>query len=307
MARNLGASVNARLKNIAKAAGEDMGTVQVRYAMERLLWRLTRTSWGDRIALKGALIFVAHFGDVARPTSDIDVNGEGQGSAADLMDMVREAIAVECDDGVEFLAESLEVRADRDWSVIGGGKVALDARIDTSVVRIRVDAGFGNVVTPEAAETDYPTMLPDMPSTRVKVYPFEAMVAEKVDALARQGAETTRLRDYYDLWALSERRPFDGELLARAMRLTFEQTGRAIPERFDALSDDFVELSGRQWDRFRKGRGLRFSPPGLAETVERIAAFVGPAAEAAAGRGAPGGPGRWEPGRGWGPVPAPFP
>ena len=297
MATNIGESVNGRLRNLARQRGEDMMALQTRYCLERFLWRLTQTSWGDRIALKGALIFVAHFGDVHRPTSDIDINGYGTGTAADLSDMVREAACVPCDDGVEFLADTIDITKERDWSVIGGGKVALDARIHTSLIRIRVDAGFGNVVTPEALEANYPSILSGMPSPRVRIYPLETMIAEKVDAMARHGAETTRLRDYYDLWSLSERRSFEGSMLAQALTGTFAQVGRKVPCELDALSDDFIELSSRQWDRFRRGKGLKFRAPDLEETVQRLRTFLGPALQAAAGSGSS--PGRWVPGEGW--------
>ena len=41
--RNLGASVRAKLLNTARAEKRDFGLVLTRYALERLLYRLTRT------------------------------------------------------------------------------------------------------------------------------------------------------------------------------------------------------------------------------------------------------------------------
>jgi predicted nucleotidyltransferase component of viral defense system len=297
MASNMGASVNGRLRKYAKDTGDDMVSVQVRYALERFLWRLTKSSWGDRIALKGSLIFVAHFGDVYRPTSDIDVNGYGDGCADDLVSMTKEAAAIPCDDGVEFLTDTIEIKKDRDYGTIHGGKVVLDARIDTSIVRIRIDAGFGNVITPDAVVGAYPSLLSGFPDFQVKIYPLETMIAEKVDAMVRHGAETTRLRDYYDLWALSERKSFDGDVLAHAMRQTMAQSGRDVPRELDALSDDFVEGSGHQWEKFRLARGLRFRPPALDEVVSQLRLFLGPVLAAAGD--ADEVPGVWSPQAGW--------
>lgn len=306
MARNMGASVNQRLRVMARESGVDFSTVQVRYALERLLWRLTQTQWADRLTLKGSLIFVPAFGDVHRPTSDMDVDGAGTGGLPDLLQMIQDAASVPCDDGIEFLSATLLTNKERDYGAVQGGKVSLDARIDSSVVRVRVDAGFGNVVSPAPKLTTYPVMLAGMPQPRVRVYPFECMIAEKLHAAARHGAETTRMRDYYDLWAVSGRCDFDGAILVHALRQTFEQMGDAIPQVFDAFSDDFVQQAEGQWNRFRRGKGLRFQAPPLAEVVQELHRFLDPIIAAAR----PGGgdmPGHWSAAAGWQDAPGPRP
>ena len=53
---NLAASVRARLFNIAKTEGSDFNQVLVRFALERILYRLTRSPHADRFVLKGALL-----------------------------------------------------------------------------------------------------------------------------------------------------------------------------------------------------------------------------------------------------------
>lgn len=306
MAKNIGESVNARLRNLARQSGQDMMSVQTRYALERLLYRLTLTPWGDRIALKGALIFVAHYGDIHRPTADIDLNGyDAGGDIRTLEEMIRCAIALPVDDGVEFLADTLHIQKEHEGHTIPGGKVTLSARLGTSLVRVRVDAGFGNAVTPEAAFGEYPSMLKDMPRPRVLIYPFETMVAEKLHAMARHGSDSSRIRDYYDLWALSERRDFDGAMLAAALTATFACHGQSPPAPgLDGLSDRFVSRWSAQWDVFRKQRGLQFQPPALGETVARLRDFIEPVVAFASGGQDPG---AWQSGRGWSPAPAPAP
>src|SRR5438093_9032869 len=51
------ASVRARLLNVAKATGADFNLVLVRFALERLLFRLSISAHADRFVLKGALLF----------------------------------------------------------------------------------------------------------------------------------------------------------------------------------------------------------------------------------------------------------
>jgi hypothetical protein len=55
--RNISASVRARLTNRAKARNENVQLVLLRYAIERLLYRLSRSEYADRFVLKGAMLF----------------------------------------------------------------------------------------------------------------------------------------------------------------------------------------------------------------------------------------------------------
>lgn len=303
MAKNMGESVNAKLRDVSRRLNTDMSTVQTRYALERLLYRLTQTSWHDKIALKGALIFLVHDGDIHRPTGDMDINGFVKDGNIEVMgDIVRDACRVQVDDGMDFKEETLLVRKDRDWASVPGGKIEMDAHLGTSRIRVRIDMGFGNVITPQARMADYPTILQGMPAPRVLVYPYETMLSEKLHAMVRHGAETTRLRDYYDIWSLTQRYDFSGEMMARAVRGTFNQAGDPLPVMsLDGLSEDFIRMRSTSWDTFRKARGFRFQAPNLTETVNCIRPFLETVVQAAHGEPV----GDWKAAFGWSkPVPA---
>lgn len=295
--KNIGESVNARLRTIAQENKEDMMSLQRRYALERLLYRITQTEWGDRIALKGALIFVMHYGDTHRPTADLDINGyDEDGGVDDLKKMIEAAIAIDVADGVVFDPDTIDIQKERNGT-ISGGKIHLRAKVNTSDIVVRVDAGFGNAITPAAEMAEYPSLLKDMPRPRCLAYPFEVMIAEKLHAMARHGAESSRLRDYYDIWALAENRDFDVDRLADAVRSTFANFDMAPPEPgMDGLSSRFVKLWEKQWKTFCKSKGLKFSPPELTETVERITEFVNPVLDYINDGPRPSG---WTPEGGW--------
>jgi len=78
---NLQASVTARLRNIARNKGIDFEFVLRRYAIERLLYRLSLSPYRDRFVLKGAMLFTAWTGDPFRPTRDVDLLGFGESDA----------------------------------------------------------------------------------------------------------------------------------------------------------------------------------------------------------------------------------
>ena len=54
---NLGASVRARLLNRAKAEKTEFGLLLTRFALERLLYRLSISRHREQFLLKGALLF----------------------------------------------------------------------------------------------------------------------------------------------------------------------------------------------------------------------------------------------------------
>ena len=294
---NMGESINARLREIARRTETDTSTVQTRYALERLLYRISCSKWKDKVALKGALIFVVHDGDIHRPTGDIDLNGFMKNGNVDTMRaIIEDACSIEAVDGIDFRISTLQVRKERDWSSVPGGKIELDALIHTSKVRVRIDMGFGNAITPQAEWAEYPSILQGMPRPRVLVYPYTTMISEKLHAMVKHGAETTRLRDYYDIWSLITTRNFDGEVMGTAVRATFGQAGDPLPALpLDGLSDDFIEIRSASWDRFRSARGLKFSPPSLSETVEQLRPFVHMVVASAGGYET----GIWKAGQGW--------
>ena len=51
--RNIGASVRARLQNLSRATGQSFDLILTRYALERLLYRLSTSAYAERFVLKG--------------------------------------------------------------------------------------------------------------------------------------------------------------------------------------------------------------------------------------------------------------
>lgn len=73
--RNLAASVRDRLLNKARAEKLDYNLLLTRYALERMIYRLSISAERDRFLLKGALLFDLWFDVPHRPTHDVDFLG----------------------------------------------------------------------------------------------------------------------------------------------------------------------------------------------------------------------------------------
>jgi predicted nucleotidyltransferase component of viral defense system len=184
-AKDVGASVKAQLLRIARERGDDYQLVLLRYANERLLYRLAVSPHASRFVLKGAALFTLWTGVPHRATRDIDLHGIGDPSEAHVHKVMLEVISQAVDDdGVVFDAETLTVSPIREDRAYGGVRVALLARIASAQIRLQVDVGIGDAITPEPIPVEFPALL-DFPAPHLLVYPRETVVAEKLEAIVQ--------------------------------------------------------------------------------------------------------------------------
>ena len=163
--QDIGASVRARLLRLARERGEDFQLLLTRYANERLLYRISMSRHGPDFVLKGATLFAVWTGKAHRPTRDLDLLGFGEPSEERIRQVMSEVLALDVEeDGVRFDADSLVVGPIREEQEYGGIRVVMTARVTTAKVRLQVDIGFGDAVTPDAVEVEFPSLL-DLPRT----------------------------------------------------------------------------------------------------------------------------------------------
>lgn len=275
--RNLAQSVHHRLLNRAREQGEDFNLVLIRYALERFLYRLGRSRHKDRFILKGAMLFAAWTDQPHRPTRDLDLLGIGDSSDAALRQVFSEIVRTPVEpDGLEFDEGSISISEIREAQDYPGKRIGLRVRLGNARLDLQIDAGFGDAVTPEPAEIDFPTLL-DSSSPRIRAYPCETVIAEKFQALVAFGMVISRMKDFYDIWTLSKQFPFDGASLSSAIAATFERRGTAIPEGVPtALTDEFAadRTKQTQWTGFLKRNVLSEAPPSLSGVVNDLRDFL---------------------------------
>lgn len=298
---NVAASVRQRLLNLAQQRGEDFNVLLSRFAIERLLYRVGVSPYRDNLLLKGAALFAVWEQVPRRPTRDVDFLGIGQAAPEHLTTMFQQLCVIECpEDGITFNAQSIEVLPIRAEDFYGGHRVRLEAHLESARIRLQIDVGFGDAVTPGPRDSDYPSLLPMLlPPPHLKMYPPETVVAEKWQAMVELGLSNSRMKDFYDVWLLSRHLEFDGEVLARAVRATFERRQTPLPQKLPvALCDEFCQDAGRraQWRAFTRKSGLQ-SAPELSEIVREITAFLWPLSEALNAERRFGS--RWIVGQGW--------
>jgi predicted nucleotidyltransferase component of viral defense system len=255
--KNLGASVRQRLLDEAKRRGESFDYVASLYARERFLTRLAQSPHRNRLILKGATVF-ALWGDVHRPSRDLDFLGSGNFNVESAIAVIRDIVSIQAEDGMKFDVQSVTGVAIRETNEYRGARIHLDASLDTMRIRMQIDIGLGDVVTPAARQATLPVILEDLPRPRVKVYPAETIVAEKLHAMVKLGIANSRMKDFFDIWVLASTHEFDEDLLARAVRRTFDRRRTTIPEEAFALSEAFYADGQKQtlWRAFLRKNGL---------------------------------------------------
>lgn len=284
MSKNVAHSVRQRLLNLARATGEDFQLLLTRYAVERLLFRLASSEHRSSFVLKGAMLFTLWTGEMHRPTRDVDLLGYGDPGSERLTAVFQALCAVACDDdGLLFDASAVAVAPIREDQGYGGQRVTLRASLGQARVSLQVDVGFGDAITPAAEEVEYPTLL-GMPAPKLRAYPKETVVAEKVEAMVKLGLANSRMKDFYDVLVMARTFPFDGGKLCDAVRATFARRKTALPPTTPvALSEAFAADNSKvaQWRAFVTRNRLQERVGELPEVTAALAGFLLPVLGAA--------------------------
>jgi predicted nucleotidyltransferase component of viral defense system len=296
---NVAASVRARLLKVSKERREDFTLTLMNYAAERFLYRLSASPYRDQFILKGAMLFAVRIGEQYRPTRDLDLLGTGEATEAAIHTAVREIATTNVeDDGLVFDVATLEVHLIREDNRYGGLRAVMQAHLAEARIHLQIDVGFGDVITPAAADLKFPTLLRDMPSPYVLAYPTETIVAEKAEAMVDLGVSNSRMKDFTDIAMAARRVQFDGDTLVAALRATFHRRRTPLPDiEIVALSGRFVQDARAQanWKAFAtRNRPGDFES--LAQVVSELRRFLLPPLEHArsdqpfAATWTPGGP-----------------
>jgi hypothetical protein len=299
--KNLAASVHGRLQNHARASKRPFNELLQYFAMERFLYRLSKSPHRSRFVLKGALLLHVWDAPLARATKDLDFLGHLENSLENLAQVVREVCAIEVEpDGVMFDLTTVKAERIKEDADYEGVRVRFVGLLGKARVAMQIDVGFGDVVTPRAESITYPTLL-DFPAPKLSGYPRETVIAEKFQAMVYLRTINSRMKDFYDVWLLASQYAFDGEPLAKAIAATFSNRQTSIDVAPIAFSSDFTEQASTlaQWRAFTSRLPHVQCPEKLSEVVTVLARFLLPVARACAST--EGFEQHWTPGGPWTP------
>jgi hypothetical protein len=276
--KNVAASVRERLLNEAKRRGRTFNEVLQYFAIERFLFRLAQSPHATKFVLKGAIMLSAWRGPFTRPTMDVDLLGRTANDVEAVAAIFREVSVVPSfDDGLTFDPTTLEAERIAADAMYGGVRVRVRGLLGTARVVVQADIGFGDRVVPRPVTTEVPSIIA-MPPTRLDGYTRESAIAEKLEAMVKLGTLNSRMKDFFDIWFLSQHFEFDGATLSRAIAATFAAREQVIPSTPIALTHAFSGAPGKeqQWRAFLKRGRLDPVGAGLASVVDALARFLGP-------------------------------
>jgi len=278
--KNIAASVHQRLLNKAKESSRPFNELLQYFAIERFIYRLSKSSHADKFILKGALMFAVWHGPAHRPTMDIDLLGIIDNSPEVITAAIKDVCLVDVEaDGIFFNAETVDAVRITEDAKYNGVRVRVYGSLGNARVSVQIDIGFGDVIVPNASTVSYPTIL-DFPAPTFKGYTMESMVAEKFQAMVKLGVLNSRMKDFYDIWAMSRTFDFKGKILAEAVEKTFEK--RNTPVTLDAALFDPSFGKDRdknvQWQGFIKKTKLINAPVSFEEVMAAAKLFLEPLA-----------------------------
>jgi len=278
-----------------------MQVVLIRYATERLVYRLSISEHSDQFVLKGAWLFYV-WGISRRATRDVDFLASVP-NAADAVEVIfRDVVELQVphDDGLTYDPGSFqaeEIQLDAEYS---GVRLRLIAMLGRTKIHAQIDLGFSEVVVDEPIRATLPVLL-DFEPPEIKAYSPEVVVAEKAEAIVKLGTATTRYKDFFDLYLLSNEKSFDGPKLLHQVSATFDHRGTTFPDSLPlALTEEFASSSDSQtqWKAFIRRNDVVGAPEQFGQVVQRLRTFLYPILQAAAKMSGDMNQ-EWHPERGW--------
>jgi predicted nucleotidyltransferase component of viral defense system len=279
--KNIGASIRARLTNIALQNRRDFNALLLQYFQERFLYRLSTSPYKRNFVLKGALLFIVYEMPFTRPTKDVDFLALSiSNNLQDIEKIVKEISRIDVKDGVVFNTESLSIERIIEEADYEGVRIKLEGSLVNARNTLQIDIAFGDVLVAGPVEKNYPVLLEDQPIPILQIYSKESSVAEKFEAIVRLNIVTSRMKDFYDILFMAKHVTFHMRTLREAIDKTFKNRMTPLEDRKAIFSKDFKTSKEKQeqWTAFLS-RSRLDSYKTFTEAVEKLELFMEPASK----------------------------
>ena len=268
------------LQNRARRERRPTQELQTLYVLERWLARLDASPHAGEFVLKGGVLLAVF--DARRPTADADLlardlANDEETVIARVVDVAR--VDLDPDDGVEFLVDTVTAQSIRDDDLYAGVRVAMNCRIATASVKLKLDVNFGDPVTPAPQLLDLPSQRPGVAPVPVLGYPIETVLAEKISTAIALREANTRVRDYVDLYTLTGKEGVTYESVMSALRATTRHRDVEIRP-LSAVVGGLAELRQQAYSAFKKrlGPDADHLPDHFGDVMAAVIEFVDPLA-----------------------------
>ena len=213
-------------------------------------------------------------GGLFQGTRDIDLLAFAENDEETVRVLMKAICNVSCpEDEVAFDLDTLRISTIRDSQKYCGQRAKFRTFLGRARIGIQVDFGFGDVVTPGPEEVRIPTILEHLPAPFLLAYPQISTIAEKFESMVLLGIRNSRMKDFHDIWVLSETFTYDGVELQQAIVRCFNRRGSVwAVETPEAFTPSFFANAERlaDWNGYRHLVSLSNSPPPTFEVIGRL-------------------------------------
>jgi predicted nucleotidyltransferase component of viral defense system len=273
--------LKALVSNMAKGDSAKSQTIIRNYAMERFLERLSLSPYRECLILKGGVLVAALIGLNNRSTMDVDATVKNLSlSEESARKMIQEIIAFKIEDGMSFEIKSVATIMDEvDYP---GVRVMLDTKLDTMRIPLKIDFSTGDVITPEEMTFAFRLLFEER-TISILAYNMETILAEKMETLLSRGTANSRMRDFYDIFAINsvKSHTINSSVLRAAFANTSENRGSLdVVSNIDLILDEIessrnlVDLWGKYQRKFDYAADIGWND--VMRAVRKLSAIVKP-------------------------------
>lgn len=271
-------SVKDRLKNYSKKTGKPYQEVLTYYALERTIYRLSKSDYVSNFVIKGGIyLYAIHDKNYVRATTDIDMMAQRITNDAEKMkDIFIEILSADTDDAIKYDFNTLDVHNITEFKEYHGLNVSVVALLDRTRIPVAIDIGYNDIIVPDKVRMTYPTIL-DMDAPEIYAYSLESVIAEKLEAIVSNGLANSRYKDFYDIYVLSRDHSFNESELAIAIKETFDHRKTELPENITAFTEEFYgdPMHESRWTAFLKRKKVE-KPLSLKQIIIEDSKFISP-------------------------------
>ena len=271
-----GASVIAKLKNKAKETGKPLQVHLQLFCQEEFLRKLSMSKYADNFVLKGGLFIYTLTNFESRATIDVDfLMHRLPNSVEEIEKIILDILAVDTGtDFIELTAKAFEtISPQRKYT---GVSFQIIGKIKNTRTPFNVDLGVGDIIVPKAEKRVIPVQLDEFTKPEISTYSLESTIAEKFDAMLQRLEMTSRMKDFYDIYYLSNMFDFDGRKLQEAIFETLQNRGTSYSRdsinQIAELANDAEMIT--KWNYFL--RTIKMSELDFGGIVDAMVHFLSP-------------------------------
>lgn len=244
-----------KVRNLSQGNNDKAKRLIRNFMMERFLERVALSKYRGNFILKGGMLVSSMVGVDMRMTMDIDETVKALPlNEQDMERIIKEICGIPVEDGVTF--EITSVKHIMEAFDYPGIRVMLEARLERTRQNIKIDISTDDAITPSAVVYEYKLMFENR-TISLLTYNLETLLAEKLQTILARGLANTRLRDFYDVYELTD--IYGKNMDPSTMQLAFIATCRKRKTKFEKSEVEEILTAiqtdkglADMWNRYKK-------------------------------------------------------